>query len=99
MHGLRDLKPHIKITPNNVECPIRECTKFVERQRRFFKREERFRCSEHKIYISPTTFEYDCEEDNLLWKSTADLALLKAIKTGKRESRIARDNSEDALSW
>jgi hypothetical protein len=37
--------------------------------------------------------------DNLLWKNTADLALLEAIKTVKRESRMARDNSEDALSW
>jgi hypothetical protein len=99
MLGIRDLKPRIQITQTSVECPVMGCSHYVERQRRSFKREDRFRCPEHKIYISPTTFEYDNEVDNLLWKSTADLALLETIKTEKRESRIARDNSEDALSW
>jgi len=71
----------------------------VDRQRRSFQCEERFRCPDHKIYISPSTFEYDHETDNLLWKNKTDLALLEAIKSVKRESRIARDNSEDAVSF
>ena len=99
MFGVHDLKPRIQITQTSVECPVIGCSQCVERQHRSFRREERFRCPEHKIYISPTTFEYDNEVDNLLWKNTADLALLEAIKTVKRESRMARDNSEDALSW
>lgn len=99
MLGLRDLKPHIQITSSRVECPVLGCSQFVERQRRSFKRAEKFRCPEHHIYISPSTFEYDHETDNLLWKNMADLALLDRIKTVKRESRMARDNSEDALSW
>lgn len=99
MFGIRDLKPRIKITQTSVECPVWGCSQCVERQRRRFKREEKFRCPEHRIYISPTTFEYDNEVDNLLWKNKADLALLEAIKTVKRECRMARDNSEDALSW
>jgi hypothetical protein len=99
MYGVGDLKLHIEITPNNVECPVIGCSKMVERQRHSFKREERFRCPEHKIYISPSTFEYDREIDNLLWKNETDLTLLKAVKRVKRESRISRDNSEDAISW
>lgn len=99
MFGLCDLKTQIQITQTGVECPVKGCSRCVERQRRSFRREERFRCPEHKIYISPTTFEYDNEFDNLLWKDPDDLALLNAINTVKRESRMARDNSEDALSW
>ena len=36
---------------------------------------------------------------NLLWTSPADQVLLHAIKRVKRESRMARDNSEDAVTW
>jgi len=43
--------------------------------------------------------EYQSELDNLLWKDQADLDLFKMIRTVKRESRIARDNSEDAVTW
>jgi hypothetical protein len=99
MFGVRELKPQIHISQENVECPVIGCNKWVVRQRHSFKREARFRCPEHKIYISPTTFEYGHEEDNLLWTSMADLSLLKAIKKVKRESRISRDNSEDAVTW
>jgi hypothetical protein len=99
MLGIQDLKPKITITPTNVECPVKGCCRSVERQRRSFRREERFQCPDHKIYISPSTFEYACEADNLLWQNKADLDLLEAVKTVKRESRIARENSEDALTW
>jgi hypothetical protein len=99
MYGVSDLKPKIEISQYSVECPVIDCSKRVERQRHSFKREERFHCSEHQIYISPSTFEYDCEIDNLLWKNETDVTLLEAVKTVKRESRISRDNSEDAVSW
>jgi hypothetical protein len=99
MLGIQDLKPKITITPTTVECPVKGCSRSVDRQRRSFRREERFQCPDHKIYISPSTFEYASEEDNLLWHDKADLDLLKSTKKVKRESRIARDNSEDALTW
>jgi hypothetical protein len=99
MYGVRDLKPKIDISQYSVDCPVIDCSKRVERQRHSFKRQERFHCSEHQIYISPSTFEYDCEIDNLLWKNETDVSLLEAVKRVKRESRISRDNSEDAISW
>jgi hypothetical protein len=99
MLGILDLKPQIDISSDSVECPVIGCSKKVERQRHSFKREERFRCSEHKIYISPSTFEYDNEIHNLLWKNETDVTLLETVKRVKRESRISRDNSEDAISW
>jgi hypothetical protein len=99
MFGVGNLKPQIHISPYTVECPVMGCPQDVERQRHSFKREERFRCPEHKIYISPSTFEYDLEIDNLLWKNETDVSLLEAVKRVKRESRISLDNSEDAISW
>ena len=99
MYTVQTLKPKIFITPTNVECPVLECDESVERQRKSFRREARFQCPKHQIYISPSTFEYPEELDNLLWKSKEDQALLAALKRVKRESRMARDNSEDALTW
>ncbi len=99
MLGIKELRESIEITETTVECPARGCSEKVERQRKVFKREERFRCPKHNIYISPSTFEYEGELDNLLWKDKADLDLLGRIKTVKRESRIARERSEDAVTW
>ena len=58
-----------------------------------------FRCPIHGIYISPSTWEYESESDNMLWDDAEDLDLFTRIKKAKRECRVARDNSEDALSW
>lgn len=99
MYLLGNLKPEITVTEAQVECPVKGCSYFVERQRRSFRREQRFQCPEHGIFISPSTFEYPKETDNLLWIDPDDRILLKAIKGAKRESRMSRDNSEDALSW
>lgn len=99
MYGLKELKSSIKITENSVECPVKECLIKVERQRKSFKKEQKFQCPIHKIYISPSTFEYETEQDNLLWTDQADRQLYHKISKVKRESRIARDNSEDALTW
>ena len=99
MFGAKDLKEKIFVTENEVDCPVRDCHEKVKRQRKFFRCEPQFQCPYHKIYISPSTFEYESEFDNLLWKASEDRALLHRIKTFKRESRMARDNSEDALTW
>jgi len=99
MFDARDLKSQIAITQSLVECPVDGCSNHVERQRKVFRRKKQFQCPTHKIFISPSTFEYPKETDNLLWKDTSDLALFNSIKKYKRESRISRDNSEDALTW
>ena len=97
MYGIKELKEHIRITENSVECPVNGCSKKVERQRNTFRRNENFLCEEHGIYISPSTFEYKNPSMNILWED--DLKLLEQILGHKRESRIARDNSEDALTF
>jgi len=99
MFGIRDLKRSIEITDTTVECPVAGCSEQVPRQRKSFRREEKFRCHRHDIYISPSTFEYGSELDNILWKERDDLRLFHRLKSVKRESRLSRDNSEDAVSW
>lgn len=99
MLGMEELKESIEITETTVECPVKGCSEKVERQREVFKRENRFKCPKHNIYISPSTFEYQNESDNLLWEDNTDLGLFERIKKAKRESRVARDNSEDAVTW
>ena len=99
MFGVNDLKTNIVVTETTVECPLKDCSAIVARQRKFFRREPQFQCPNHRIYISPSTFEYQNETDNFLWRDPENLALLREIKTIKRESRMARDNSEDALTW
>ena len=100
MLGIKELKERIEITDTTVECPVKGCTEKVERQRiDTRKKKARFKCPIHKIVISPSTFEYPSELDNMLWKEELDLELLENIRTVKRESRMAWDNSEDAVSW
>ena len=99
MFGVDELKDTIVVTDTTVECPVKDCNEIVERQRGSFKTKDRFRCPKHRIVISPSTFEYPSELDNLLWKDTEDQELLHRIMKKKRESRMARDNSEDAVSW
>ena len=99
MFGIKELKDKIEITKTTVECPVKDCKERVERQRRVFRKLDRLRCPEHNIFISPSTFEYPHELDNLLWKEKPDITLFEKIKRVKRESRMSRDNSEDAVSW
>lgn len=97
--GLDNLKPHLEVSQERVECPVTGCAHTVERQRQHFRRQPQFQCPEHSIYISPTTFEYSDLYDNLLWREPADRSLLESIFNYKRENRLGRDNSEDALTW
>ena len=82
MFGLSDLKQQIEITETTVESPVKRCSIKVPRQRNVFTRNEKFKCPHHNIYISPSTFKYQREEDNLLLKDKHDLALLSEIKKG-----------------
>jgi hypothetical protein len=99
MLGWKELKPSIVVINNTVECPVKGCVEKVARQRVKFQRDEMFKCPKHNIYISPSTFEYPQETYNLLWINQADLRLLNWIKGVKRENRMVRDNSEDAVTW
>lgn len=102
MLGWDDLKKTIQVTKTEVECPVLDCTETVRRCRRGERlRSPDFCCPRHGIFVSPTTFEYPDVADNLLWRSPEDLALWKKINSPgvKRECRVARDNSEDGLTW
>lgn len=101
MYGMAELKKQIKITQYEVECPVKGCNQKVKRQRGRFNTKEEFKCPEHGIYISPTTFEYAKAEDNFLWhEEKDDLDLLEGIKKVKRETkRFGRETSEDAVTW
>ncbi len=99
MYGINDLKEKIEVSENKVECPVKGCEKWIPKQRKTFKAKDEFKCQKHKIFISPSTFEYEEEKDNLLWYELKDKKLFDKIKKVKRESRIVRDNSEDAVSW
>ncbi|MEI6091016.1 MAG: hypothetical protein WCR42_11225 [bacterium] len=99
MYKLKDLKKRIIITDTKVECPQKTCNRMVERQRKTFRKSPEFYCSNCQIYISPSTFEYNSESDNLLWFNPLDQDLFEKINKVKRESRISRDNSEDAVTW
>lgn len=99
MYNIQELKDQIEITETTVECPVIGCNQKIERQRIVFKRKEIFKCPNHNIFISPSTFGYQNETDNMLWTDDGDMALFNQIKKVKRESRISQDNSEDAVSW
>ena len=99
MYAIDHLKPLLSVSDTHVGCPVRGCPCEVRRQRNAFKTAPEYFCPEHRIYVSPSTFEYDDYRDNLLWTRPEDENLLSAIFEVKRESRMARDNSEDALTW
>jgi hypothetical protein len=95
------LKKDILDCNGRSQCPLDGCEETLQRQTSYFCREPQFQCSQHGIYVSPTTFEYPNERDNMLWKDEDDLALWSQIRRPefKRESRVARERSEDAVTW
>jgi hypothetical protein len=97
--GWGTLKREIAVSDTEVECPVLGCVNHVERQRKHFRNELRFTCREHGIVISPTTFEYHDIACNLLDPRASELSLLNFVLRVKRECRMVRDNSEDALVW
>jgi hypothetical protein len=99
MYLIQNLKPSLAVNDDTVSCPVKDCSRTVKKQTVSFKTEPDFLCETHGIYISPSTFEYANYLDNLLWRSPDDISLLERIFTVKRESRMARDNSEDSLTW
>jgi len=99
MYYFTDLRADRFITDKNVPCPVQGCSVQVERQRGYFKKDENYKCHKHDIYISPSTFEFEDYGNNLLWFDQDDRELLESIFAEKRESRMARERSEDAVTW
>lgn len=103
MFGLAELKEKILIMDTTVECPVKSpdkgCLQKVKRQRNIFRCSDDFKCPIHKIYISPSTFEYESMWDNILWKRECEVEFWNRVRKVKRESRMKRDNSEDAVTW
>ncbi|MHB8132447.1 MAG: PGN_0703 family putative restriction endonuclease [Mobilitalea sp.] len=99
MYKYSDLKETLRIDDKSVECPILGCSTIVKRQRHSFKCLPEYYCNEHDIFISPTTFQYRNESSNIIITTNEEMNLLKLIKDCKRESRISRERSEDALTW
>jgi len=64
---------------------------------------ENYLCPDHRIYVSPSTFEYENPLQSILWRAPDDKAALDVINNtsgGKRTwSRMGRENDEDSLTW
>ncbi len=99
MYGRSNLKHEILWTNGEVECPVIDCHELVKRQKEVFRRNPAFRCQDHRIYVSPTTFAYEDYESNWLRVDEDERDLWAKVKTEKRESRMDHDNSEDAVTW
>lgn len=100
MYNILHLKDKVEITETQIECPVIGCENVVRRIRRGQKlKHTDFLCPKHNIYISPSTFEYVDEFSNILVNDEVEIELYKKIKSVKRESRISREKSEDAVSW
>lgn len=108
MYGWNELKKQNVISKTTVECPVNNCNCTISRMSKSGVnlnsdklKLANYQCSKHKIYISPSTWEYSNLDENLIWYETHDKQLLNKIlqKGVKRESRMERDNSEDALTW
>lgn len=99
--GLDRLKLEFRMTSEEVECPVADCTTVVRRRRRGEQQtDDDFRCAKCGIYVFPSTFAYVAETDNLLWNENVDAALLQSIKAFKAEiDRLGHERSEDAVSW
>jgi len=103
MLGKDSLKPVIKIDKDSgqVECPCIGCTTKVllRTKRTQLLQSPVFQCPRDHIYIAKSTFEYEDKFENLLWKEDADRSLLARIGEGKQDDRMARETSEDAVTW
>lgn len=97
MYTKKDLKDEIVITEQKVPCPVKDCDILVDRKRKTNNENKEFVCRKHRIIITPSTFIYQDIKDILVFQD--DIKLLNEILGTKRESRLANENSEDAVSW
>ncbi|WP_041737733.1 hypothetical protein [Caldicellulosiruptor owensensis] len=94
------------ITEENVPCPVIGCDFVAPRMtadglnlNSSKDKLSSYLCPKHRIYISPSTFEYEEPTTSLLWPEDKETAL-KLSKAGKRTwSRMGRERDEDSLVW
>jgi len=99
MYYFNDLRAERIIAGKSVPCPVKGCSVQVEKQKGRYQKVDAYKCPKHDLYITPSTFEYGNYESNLLLFDEDAAALLEKIFAEKRESRIAREKSEDAVTW
>lgn len=101
MYAFEDLKYRVPLWDAEVACPVAGCENRVPKQRSHFVASSQFMCAEHGIYVSPSTFEYADVRRNFPLVDDADWDLLiTQIAANKREThRLARERSEDAVSY
>jgi len=93
----------------SVPCPALGCKHSVDRMTKKGPNLDsaktllyNYLCPDHRIYISPSTFEYENPLQSILWRTPADEDALSVfrIPNGKRtRSRMGRENDEDSLTW
>ena len=99
-YGLSELRATRCITESHVRCHVAGCGHTVARQRKVFVASDACLCPHHGGFLSPSTYQYQCQWRNLLWQDDSDRALLRAIEPVKRTmARLGRERDEDALTW
>lgn len=100
------LKPERVITDENIPCPVIGCDFVAPRMtadglnlNSSKDKLSSYLCLKHRIYISPSTFQYEEPTTSLLWPEDKEMAL-RLSKAGKRTwSRMGRERDEDSLVW
>ena len=100
LYCYNDLRKKKEVSDELVQCPVEGCTTYVKRQTKQRRgRKDDFLCIEHGIYISPTTFQYEKLNDNLITPNLCDYQLLSNIFKVKTENRLRAEKSEDTVVW
>ncbi len=64
---------------------------------------QEYLCPIHRIFISPSTYEYENRFQSILWHDESDvrdITLLDTLSGGKRTwQRMGRERDEDSLTW
>lgn len=105
MYLYDDLKRERVVHAQQVECSVMGCSQRVKRAARGWRPSPEYRCPEHGIYVTPTTFSFERPpkqqppRQNILWTDPSDQDLLTSILPAKRECRMHHEQSEDAVTW
>lgn len=104
------LKSQRQADHQEVECPVLGCPVMVPRMRGDGDNLDKsndtlgpYMCPNHRIFISPSTFEYVNPSQSILWHDETDIEDVKVLRTlsgGKHNwRRMGRECDEDSLTW
>ncbi len=108
------LKKLLEINKNTVMCPVLGCSRSVPLMKDDARRSldsflegsgsddttfDRYFCSDHGIYITPTTFAYRDLTDNLLRPSEEGRALEGVMSVKRENAPLHYEDSEEAFTW